>query len=724
VGLLLALTGPACSPRRPPTAKHLVLVTIDTLRADRLGIYGNPRALTPRLDRIAREGAWAHEATAHVPLTRPSHVSLFTGRLPFETGIRDNVSPAVVPETPLLAATLKAKGFATGAFVSSVVLDPSSGLNRGFDTYSAAFEGRGGEAQFLSTVQKKGHLTTAEAIAWLEATRKPGTAAAKGAPSKAPGAGVAADRVFLWLHLYDPHDPYEPPEPYATRYADRPYDGEVAFADELVGRLDDALLRLGLREETLLVVTADHGEGLGEHGETLHGFFTYQTTLRIPFLVRGPGIKAGTELRSTVRLVDVYPTVLDLLGLEAPPGAALAGADLASALRGTASVPEPTTYAESLVPLLHFGWSDLRVLREGRWKYIQAPRSELYDLVTDPGEKTNLLAAGALGAPAPGDLTSRGAAMRGALGRFLDAERKAGALGTNTAAVPPELLEKLGALGYVGGGAPAETSTPGADPKDKVEDFRIANSEIREGLLRFHDNDYRQSVSHFETVLRRGISSFEVHFYLARSLAALGRQREAATHFEEAVRRQPAQATAWEGLADSRAATGDRTAALEALRRGQAALPQDAGLRFAEAQLLKGQGRLAEARAAYEVALPLAPKNARARAQFGELLRDLGDLEAAIRAQREAVELEPTNASYWNSLGMTLGGNGRLDEAAQAFREALRLNDKNHHHPFNLGLALVRLGRAQEARPYFEQALALEPRFAPAREQLAAIGRR
>ncbi len=698
-----------------------MVVTIDTLRADRLGVYGNTQVETPRLDRLAREGAWAREATAHVPLTRPSHVSLFTGRLPFETGIRDNISPAVVPETPLLASTLKAAGFSTGAFVSSVVLDPSSGLNRGFDVYSASFEGRASEAQFLSTVQKKGHLTTAEAIAWLEAVRKAG---APGVPAAARAAGTVDPRVFLWLHLYDPHDPYEPPEPYATRYADRPYDGEVAYADELVGRLDDALARLGMRDESLIVVTADHGEGLGEHGETLHGFFTYETTLRIPFLVRGPGIKPGTELRSTVRLVDVYPTVLDLLGLEAPKDAAFAGKSLAPALRATAPAPEPVTYAESLVPLLHFGWSDLRVLREGRWKYIQAPRPELYDLERDPGERKNLLARSVAGEAPPGDVASRAAAMRGALGRFLDAERRAGASLTNAAAVPPDLLEKLGALGYVGGGAPAETSTPGADPKDKVEDFRIANSQIREGLLRFHDKDYRQSVLSFEAVLKRSISSFEVHFYLARSLAALGRQREAATHFEEAARRQPAHATAWEGLADSQAAAGDPGAALDALRRGQAALPKDAGLRFAEAQRLKGLGRLPEARAAYEAALPLAPKSAHARAQLGDLLREMGDLAGATRAQREAVDLEPTNASYWNSLGMTLGGSGRLDEAAPAFREALRLDGKNPHHAYNLGLALVRLGRAQEARPFFEQTLALDPRFAPAREQLAQLGRR
>ncbi|HEY5908078.1 MAG TPA: sulfatase-like hydrolase/transferase [Vicinamibacteria bacterium] len=692
--------------RKTEPARHVVIVTIDTLRADRLGVYGNSQVETPRLDRIAREGAMAEQATAHVPLTRPSHVSLFTGRLPFETGIRDNVSPAVVPETPLLASTLKEAGFATAAFVSSVVLDPTSGLNRGFDTYSAVFEGSGGDAQFLSTVQKKGHLTTAEAIAWLGQTAA-GTGTASGSP-----------RVFLWLHLYDPHDPYEPPEPYITRYADRPYDGEVAYADELVGRLDDALTRLRLRDQTLLVVTSDHGEGLGEHGETLHGFFAYQTTLRIPFLARGPGVQAGTRLRSTLRLVDVVPTVLDLVGIAPPKDARYAGVSLAAALGGAAERAEPVTYAESLVPLLHFGWSDLRVLREARWKYIQAPRPELYDLETDPAETKNLLAG------TGGDaLASRGAAMREALGRFLDAERASPGASASGGAVPPELLEKLGALGYVGGGAPADTSTPGADPKDKLEDFRIANASIREGLLRFHDKDYRTSVGHFETVLKRGISSFEVHFYLARSLSALDRRREAAKHYEEAARRLPAHAAAWEGLADSRAATGDPNGALEALRRGQAALPKDAGLRLAEARLLRDLGRRAEAIPVYEAALPLAPTNARARAALGDLLRDTGDVEGAIRRQREAVQLDASNASYWNSLGMTLGGSGHLQEAEQAFREAFRLDDKNHHHAYNLGLALMRLGRPQEARPFFEKTLALDPRFAPARQQLAQLAR-
>lgn len=676
----------ACGPGRPPRAEHVVVVTLDTLRADRLGCYGARGVSTPRLDRIAAEGALAEEASAHVPLTRPSHVSLFTGLLPSEHGIRDNVSPAVVPEVPLLAEVFRKNGFATAAFVSSVVLSAQSGLDRGFDVYSGDFEGASGDAQFLNTVQKKGADTIAEAVKWLEARR--------------------GERFFLWVHLYEPHDPYEPPEPYATRYAGRLYDGEVAWTDELVGRLEDRLAGLGLEDKAALIVTSDHGEGLGEHGESLHGFFAYQTTLRVPLLVRAPGVRAGTRVKSTVRLVDIAPTALELAGIPAPPAS---GRSVAAALRGSGQVPEPITYAETLVPLLHFGWSDLRVVREGRWKYIQAPRPELYDLETDPEERHDLAAS----------QPSRAAAMRGALGSILDKERKGGA--ATAAAVSTDLIEKLGALGYVGGGGAAETATPGADPKDKIEEFRVVNSLIREALLDFHARDHAASAEKLRRVLARGVRSFEVHYYLARALFALARYRDAGPHFEEAARRSPAHAAAWEGAAECRFRTGDLDGALARLREGHAAAPSDAALYVREGQILRERGRLREARRAFETALPLAPRQARLRVQLGELLRDMGEAEGSIRRLREAVELEPTVASWWNTLGMTLGGNGRLADAEAAFREAWRLDDRNHRHAYNLGLALVRLGRPREARPFFEKALALQPKFQPARARLQEL---
>ncbi|HKZ31267.1 MAG TPA: sulfatase-like hydrolase/transferase, partial [Vicinamibacteria bacterium] len=574
LGLAAGLCACQRTPAAPKVARHVVIVTIDTLRADRLGCYGARDVKTPRLDHIAATGALAVEASAHVPLTRPSHVSLFTGLLPMEHAVRDNVSPAVVPRVPLLAELFRKHGFATGAFVSSVVLDSQSGLDRGFDVYADSFEGASGDAQFLNTVQKKGEDAIAEAVAWLR--------------------GQAGRRVFLWLHLYEPHDPYEPPEPLASRYAGRPYDGEVAWADELFGRFEDALASLGLGDDTALVVTSDHGEGLGEHDEALHGFFVYQTTLRVPFLVRAPGIPPGRRLERTLRLVDVFPTVLELAGLGAPRELALSGRSLVAALRGAPEPDEPMTYAETLVPLLQFGWSDLRVIREGRFKYVQAPRPELYDLREDPGERHDLAR----------EKGPQAAAMRAALAKMLDRERQVRREGGS--APPDETIEKLGALGYVGASGPAETATPGADPKDKIAEFRIVNSLIREALLAFHAKDPATSVRKLRQVLAGGVSSFEVHYYLARALVAEGRHAEAGPHFDEAARRVPAHVAAWQGAAECRVRAGDSEGALARLRSGQAASPDDAGLRRREARLLRELGRKPEARRAYEAALPLA----------------------------------------------------------------------------------------------------------------------
>jgi arylsulfatase A-like enzyme/Flp pilus assembly protein TadD len=687
LALIATLAGCTRGPAPAPPARHVVIVTIDTLRADRLGCYGARDVATPRLDRLASLGALALEASAHVPLTRPSHVSLFTGLLPTEHGIRDNVSPALVPKVALLAERFHAAGFATGAFVSSVVLDAQSGLGRGFDAYADRFAGASGDAPFLNTVQKPGEQTIAEALAWLREQQ--------------------GKRVLLWLHLYEPHDPYEPREPYLSRYAGRPYDGEVAWSDELFGRFEDGIRGLGLGDaDTALVVTSDHGEGLGEHDESLHGFFAYQTTLRVPFLVRAPGIPPGRRLERTVRLVDVFPTVLELAGLP-PVTEPLAGRSLAAALRGAPEPAEPTTYAETLVPLLQFGWSDLRVIREGRFKYIQAPRPELYDLRDDPGERRDLAR----------DRPQQADAMRNALATVLERERRGRA--AEGSRPSDELIERLGALGYVGAGGPAETATPGADPKDKVEEFRVVNSLIREALLAAQAGDHEASVRKLRAVLARGVESFEVHNYLGRSLAALGRHAEAGRHYDEAARRQPAHAAAWIGAADARLRARDSEGALERLRDGQAASPGDVSLRGREARLLRELGRREEARRAYEAALPLAPKDARLRAELGELLRELGLVPEAIARQQEATALDGSVASYWNSLGMTLGGAGRTAEAERAFRRAIELDGRAHRYAYNLGLILQRQGRAAEARPYFEKALALEPGFTPARDRLA-----
>jgi arylsulfatase A-like enzyme/Flp pilus assembly protein TadD len=678
-----------------------VLVTLDTLRADHVGAYGGDVA-TPHLDRLAREGALAEQVCAHVPLTRPSHVSLMSGRLPTETGVRDNVSPAAIPDLPLLAEVLRDAGFATAAFVSSVVVSAASGLDRGFGVYSDDFETSADDPSFLNTAQKRGDATLAEALTWIESQRD-------------------GSRLFLWLHLFDPHDPYEPPEPYASRYPGRPYAGEVAWTDELVGRLDAALhrppggieggdLQTGLAGDTLLVVTSDHGEGLGEHDEPLHGFFVYESTLRVPLIVRGPGVVPGTRLAGAAGLVDLYPTILELAGVAPPAGAELSGRSLAGALRGGAE-PEPApVYAESLVARLRFGWSDLRVVRDGRWKYVRAPRPELYDLADDPGETRNVA----------DEHRPRVRALDDALGGFLARERPPD---TGAQSLPPELLERLHALGYVGGASPAATATPGADPKDKIGEFRVANDLMRQGLVALHAEDFRASAARFEDLLGRGVDNAEVHLYLGRALRGLGRAGDAARHFQVTTERTPAYPEGWLGLAEARLRLGDADAALAALAAGQLVLPSHAGLKKEEGRLLGRLGKLAEARRALEAARALAPRDANLRAMLSEVLTHLGDAGAAVAELREAVAIEPATATYWNALGMALGGAGELGEAERAFREAWRLDASDPRYAYNLGLVLVRQGRAGEARPFFESVLALDPGFEPARERLAQIGR-
>ncbi|HEX2443949.1 MAG TPA: sulfatase-like hydrolase/transferase [Vicinamibacterales bacterium] len=681
------------APGRPPPARNLLLVTIDTLRADRLGCYGSRDVATPTLDRLAGEGALAMDATVHTPLTRPSHVSLFTGRYPAEHGIRDNIAPALADSVPTLATILSAAGFRTGAFVSSIVLSAQSGLNRGFDTYSARFEAGVDDARFLNTIQRRGDETVADAIGWLQ---KKDTR-----------------RFAVWVHLYEPHDPYEPPEPYLSRYAGRPYDGEVAWSDELVGRLLRALESERADSDTLVVVTSDHGEGLGDHDESTHGYFVYESTLRVPLIFRGPRIARGLRVAPTVRAVDILPTVLELMDLPRYQDSETewSGRSIAASLDGGPPLVDVATYAESLTPLLHYGWSDLRTIRDGRWKYILAPRAELYDLQRDPAEQKNL----AMAQPARAD------ALRAALETRLRAERNAP---VERAAVPPELLEQLGALGYVSPGAGRGDVAAGADPKDRIGEYKLVNRLMREGLTALRERRFAVSVERLNGLVGRGIDSFEVHYYLGRALAGVERHREAASHFARAVERLPASGAAHLALADAQIAMGDLDAALAALHRGQASAPKHPELYEREAAVWRRRGRLPAAIAAYEKSLALLPKDGLIRVRLGEALRDQGDLTRASALLEEAVRLEPDRASYWNSLGMILGGSGDLAESERAFREAVTRDPANAQYRYNLGLALLRQRRQSEAITLFRETLARDPSFSPARQRLSELGTR
>jgi choline-sulfatase len=638
-----------------------LIITIDTLRADRLGCYGNADVSTPNMDRLAREGAMAPQASAQAPITRPSHVSIFTGLYPAQHGIRDNISRALAPDVPTMAEAFKAAGFKTAGFVSSIVVSAQSGLGRGFDEFSDRFDlgaDAADEGRFLDILEKRGDVAVAEAVRWLDEH--------------------AGDRTFVWVHLYDPHAPYEPPEPYASRYADRPYEGEVAWSDELVGRLDAALTRLGMRDQTLTVLTSDHGEALGEHGEVVHGFFLYQATLRVPLLMRGPGIVAGTRIPIVVQSIDLFPTVLELAGVPIPrSNHGVAGRSLAANVRGLPSTLDETpSFAESLTPRIHYGWSDLRSVRDGRWKFILAPTPELYDLARDPDELHNVT-----------DLEpARARALRAGLDRHLADDTPAAVHKTPAGDVPIDLVEKLGALGYVsGGGAPERAS--GADPKDKIDEYKVLNALLHEGLLKLRDKDYATGATRFRELAARGIDSFESHYYFGQALVGLGRWREAAAELERAIPRLPGFAASYLTLAECRVALRDSHGAIDALRRGARAVPSD-------------------------------PRLYR---RLGEIVRDGGDLQQAAGYFRQAMALDPGEASQWNSLGMILGAGGDLVESERAFRGAIERDPREARYTYNLGLTLIRAHRPDEAVPYFRKTLELNPGFAAARDRVAEI---
>jgi arylsulfatase A-like enzyme/Tfp pilus assembly protein PilF len=584
-------------------------------------VYGAANVHTPNLDQLAAEGAWAPQATVQVPLTRPSHVSIFTGLYPAEHGIRDNIAPPLGASVPLLAPLFEREKFATAAFVASAVLDRQSGLARGFSVYS--------DQLAPNADRRPGDEVTREAIDWLR----------------------GKDRFFAWVHLYDVHAPYEPPEPYRTQYSGRLYDGTVAWADDLVGRIVSALRASGTLDRTLVIVTSDHGEGLGDHGEDVHGYFVYEATLRVPLILRGPGIKPGARIDGVARSIDLFPTVVELMGIAAP-SQPISGRSLVPALRGARAHDEPS-FAESLVPLLHYGWSDLRAVRDGRWKYILAPRPELYDLDRDPSELHNLADA----EPA------RAQALNAALKERLQSEQKTARAEQASAGVPPELLEKLGALGYVSPGRPSGAKATGADPKDKLAEYKTLSTTMQDGLVALRGGRPAEAIEPLQSLTRRGMDSYELHYYLARAHTTMKHWREAAAEYDRALLKLPGDAAAWRGLGESRVELKDSAGAARA----------------------------------FERLVAIAPGDAVARMELGEVYRDLGRWDDAARAMRGGLEIDPRPAQYWNALGTVLGGGKHMAEAERAFAEATAREPSNGMYAFNRALALRQLGRRDEA---------------------------
>ena len=707
LAILFSASNLSCRQAHPPVPRerpNVLFVTIDTLRADRLGCYGHAAAVTPALDALATRGVRFATAIAHVPLTGPSHASLLTGRTPLGHGFRDNGGYVLPPQVKTAAEDFGQAGYRTAAFVSGFPLDRRFGFDRGFETYDDHLP-KGNDRRRTPYVERLADATTDAVIRWL------------GAP---PAAG--ASPFFLWVHYYDPHAPYEPPGALAERFRASPYDGEIAFVDAQLARLLAALQEKGALARTLVLVTADHGESLGEHGEGTHGLFVYDATLKVPWIMAGPGLAAGRIATAVARGIDVLPTLLDYCAIATPSG--VEGRSLRPSAEGREMSDAPA-YAESLYAEREFGWAPLHAWRTARYKLIEAPRPELYDLSVDATEQANRLA----------ELPDRGAELRRQLQSALSRPVPAAA-----ATVDPDAAAKLEALGYVGGGhAQPSSAAPRRDPKDGVHLMPRINRgmsaarvdpslAIREmsavlaedpGLLMARRTiavayatagKHEQAVAELRRLEKDGQLSAEDAIVLGDNLRFSGRLAEAGEVLQRAARENPKFPQPWLSLAEVHIKEHKNAEAAADYQRVLALVPDHIEALRGLGDLALLDGRLDEAAARYARILEVDPGDAGAMTKMGVLRMRAGRGEEAIALFRRAVEREPGNGEALLYLAGALAASGRSAEALPFFERALAAGQRSSMALNGLALTRLALGDRTGAAAAFRESLKIDPR--------------
>jgi arylsulfatase A-like enzyme/tetratricopeptide (TPR) repeat protein len=622
------------------------VISVDTLRADHLPAYGYRGVATPNLDALRRDSVLFQNAYSHVPLTLASHAAILTGRLPQDNGIRDNYGYSLSPKVQTLASFLKARGYATGAAISAAVLARGSGLEQGFDFYDDDVHRDGRE-------ERDGSKTEAALEAWLAGRQ----AAAATAP------------VFAFLHIFEPHTPYEPPEPYRSRYPGSPYDGEIARADEIVGTWIAKLKTAGLYDRALVIFLSDHGEGLGDHGEREHGVLLYREAIHVPLFVKYPANRnGGGTVAPAVGLVDLFPTIARAAGMEPPAG--LTGVPLEDA-----HAPERAIYSETLYPRLRLGWSDLASLVDSAHHYIEAPRPELYDVVADPGERKDL---------APG-LPPAFRSLRLALSRIPRSYT------APSGAEDPERARQLASLGYLTATSPDAGAARLPDPKDVIG-LLDARHDFAALLAKKNDAELIAACREF---VARVPGALDVWRMLADALERKGDHAGAVAALESGLRGAAATGNpairdlALERLATLLVRAGRRD---EALKVAATVTLKDAESLNAIGVAQAESGDLPAARGSFEKAVAADPADGPARLNLGMLLLQSGDAAGARSHLEEAVRLEPGSPAAWETLGQARAESGDAVGARAAWAKALEIDPGRYRALFNLGIAAGRSG--------------------------------
>jgi choline-sulfatase len=663
---------------------NLVVVTLDTTRADRIGAYGARDVETPAIDHLADEGVLFEQAVSAAPLTLPAHSSIFTGKFPPEHGVRDNGGFFLGPDQTTLAELLKARGYRTGGFVAAYVLAAKWGINQGFETYFDDFDLSQTRVLSLSAIQRPANEVLDKALPWIEqAGNQP---------------------FFAWIHLYDPHSPYRPPEPFASRYKAHPYNGEIAFADSQIARLVSTLRSRNLYDRTVIVVMGDHGESLGEHGEGSHGFFVYNSVTNVPFVIRAPfSHTTHRRVADPVRSVDVLPTVLDLLGLPAATG--ISGVSLVPLMTGAKTELGLDAYSEAMYPLHHYGWSDLHALRSGRYKVIDAPRPELYDVDRDPNETTNLFA----------DRRALGDRMIGQL-RTIESGFTKTAAAMPAADVDPEARERLAALGYVGTfvATASDTRAGRADPKDKIELFNKLNtatdlSKEREGNA---DASFARVIALLTEVIKEDNQVIDAWFMRGTKYLAHGDLEKAVEDFKQALKLKPDYDLAVSNLAQAYRRMGNDDAALAGFERYLTLDPTDPFVQYQMGEIWLDRGDLSRAEALFRRALEVDPSVAAAKNALGVIALQRGDPATADRLIREALAAKPTLRLAHFNLALLAEGRGDIRAAEREYIEELKLHPENYKSAFNLSRLYEQVGDREGQIDALKQSIVSNPRFA------------
>ena len=643
---LTAFCAAAQTPAKPPL--NVVLITIDTLRADHVGCYGYKQIKTPNIDGLAADGMRFESAFAVVPVTLPSHSSMLTGTYPMLSGMHDFSGNKLSPLQPTLASVLKQAGYQTGAVIGAAVLDSRFGLNQGFDFYYDHFDFSRLDETNLDEMERPGNVVADVALDWL----------AKNSQKK----------FFLWMHLYDPHFPYHPPEPYSREYAAQPYDGEIAFADEQVGRLLRFLKEKGIYQNTVIVLCGDHGESLGEHGEKTHGFFIYNATMHVPLIIRLPESrlpeKAARTVADPVSLVDLMPTVLGAVGLEIP--SQVQGHNLLPELRGDRTDQlnrDRVLYGETFMPRIHFNWSELRGSENTKYHFIDAPRPELYDLSKDPGEVHNLFT----------EKKAVAEEMRAKLVSLIR-DYSAGKEMAEKTGLDPALMERLKALGYAGfsGGGDPTSNDPTIssrnlpDPKDRVVTYELISDAIADS----QHGRYQESIEKLKSVIKTEPNSVPAHYLQGLDYYRLKMFAEAVDELQKTVQLSPDYALAFFNLGMAQAHAGQIDAAIVTLQRTLQldATNFEAAYNLGVAFIQKRQ--LEPAAAALRQSVTIYPEFARGHRALGETLLYLDKLDDAIAELRRAVELAPQEPIMHESLAKALAAKGLTAEADEEMRRA------------------------------------------------------